>query len=214
MPRPQKLLIATRNKGKLREYRQILADLPMQITDLETEGIHEEVEETGRTFTENAIRKATAYARLSGLWTWADDSGLEVDALDGQPGVHSARYAGPGASDEERYRLLLQRLADVPPDRRSARFRCVVAIATPDGRVETAEGRCEGEIISTPRGTHGFGYDPVFYLPERGMTMAELPPEEKNRISHRARAAQAARAILERMLAERADAPPPDSEEA
>jgi len=199
------LLIATHNPGKLREYRQLLRDLPLEITDLDAEGITEEIPETGKTFAENAIQKATAYARISGLWTWADDSGLEVDALNGEPGVRSARFGGPGASDEDRYRLLLQRMAHVPPGQRSARFRCVIAIATPDGRVEVAEGRCEGEIALAPRGAHGFGYDPVFYLPEWGKTMADLSPEEKNRISHRARAAQAARAILERMLRERPD---------
>ena len=172
------------------------------MVDLYQEGIQGSVAETGRTFTENAIQKATAYARLSGLWTWADDSGLEVDALGGEPGIHSARYAGPDASDEDRYRLLLRRLAHVPPGQRSARFRCVVALATPEGRVETAEGRCEGEIALAPRGAHGFGYDPIFYLPERGKTMAELPLEEKNRISHRGQAARAARRILERWLSE------------
>ena len=196
----RKLLIATHNAGKLREYRQLLADLPVEITSLEAEGITEQVEERGRSFVENAVQKATAYARLSGLWTWADDSGLEVDALGGEPGVRSARYAGPDASDEDRYRLLLQRMRDVPQGQRSARFRCAVAIATPDGHVEIAEGSCEGEIALAPRGTHGFGYDPVFYLPEYGLTMAELPPEEKNKISHRARAARIARNLLSRML--------------
>ncbi len=205
MARPRKLLIATRNPGKLREYRALLADLSLEIVDLDQVGIREQIPETGETFAENAIQKATTYARWSGLWTWADDSGLEVDALGGEPGVRSARYAGPNATDADRYRLLLERMADVPPGRRTARFRCVIAIATPEGRVETAEGSCEGEIALAPRGSHGFGYDPVFYLPTHGCTMAELPPEEKNRISHRARAAQAARQILERLLAEQVE---------
>ncbi len=209
MPDRLRLLIATHNRGKLREYRQLLADLPVEVADLDQIGIIEEVPETGSTFTENAVQKALAYARLSGLWTWADDSGLEVDALGGEPGVHSARFAGPNAADEDRYRLLLQRMAHVPPGRRTARFRCVIAIATPEGRVEVAEGHCEGEIALAPRGEHGFGYDPVFYLPDRQLTMAELPPEEKNRISHRARAARAARWILERMLAEANDTDDP-----
>jgi XTP/dITP diphosphohydrolase len=202
MPGRLKLLIATRNRGKLREYRQLLADMPIEVTDLNELGIVEEVAETGDTFVENAIQKALAYARLSGLWTWADDSGLEVDALNGEPGVHSARFAGPDATEAARYHLLLQRMAHIPPGQRTARFRCVIAIATPEGRVEVAEGHCEGEIAFTPRGEHGFGYDPVFYLPDRHLTMAELSLEEKNRISHRARAAQTARQILERMLAE------------
>lgn len=205
MPGRLRLLVATRNRGKLREYRQLLADMPVEVIDLEELGIMEEVAETGSTFVENAVQKALAYARLSGLWTWAEDSGLEVDALGGEPGVHSARFAGPEATDADRYRLLLQRMAHVPPGQRTARFRCVIAIATPEGRVELAEGHCEGEIALAPRGAHGFGYDPVFYLPDRQRTMAELPPEEKNRISHRAQAARTARQILERMLADLSD---------
>ncbi|MCD6289672.1 MAG: XTP/dITP diphosphatase [Anaerolineae bacterium] len=196
----RKLLIATRNAGKLHEYCQLLADLPVEVTSLEEEGITEQVEESGQSFVENAVQKAVEYARLSGLWTWADDSGLEVDALGGEPGVRSARYAGPNANDEDRYRLLLQRMRDVPRGQRSARFRCAIAIATPDGRVEVAEGSCEGKITLSPRGEYGFGYDPVFYVPEYGRTMAELLPEEKNKISHRARAARVAREILCRML--------------
>ncbi len=202
MPGRRKLLIATRNQGKLREYRQLLADVPVEVIDLDGLGIVEEVAETGSTFAENAVQKALAYAQLSGLWAWADDSGLEVDALEGEPGVRSARFAGPDATDADRYRLLLQRMAHVPPGQRTARFRCVIAIATPEGRTEVAEGRCEGEIALAPRGEHGFGYDPVFYLPDRHCTMAELSPEEKNRISHRAQAARAAKRILKRMLAD------------
>ncbi len=206
----RRLLIATHNPGKVREYRELLADLPLEVTYLDAEGVTEEVEETGATFAENAILKATAYARLSGLLTWADDSGLAVDALDGAPGVYSARYAGPGAGDADRYRKLLDALSGVPWDRRTARFRCTVAIA--GGTVETlhvetlhvetlhatsllrhtADGVCEGIITFGPAGDNGFGYDPIFYLPEHGLTMAQLPPEVKNRISHRGRAAQAA----------------------
>ncbi|MFN2226659.1 MAG: non-canonical purine NTP pyrophosphatase, partial [Anaerolineae bacterium] len=137
----------------------------------------------------------------SGLPTLADDSGLEVDALDGAPGVRSARYAGPGASDIDRYRKLLAVLAGVPPDRRSARFRCVVALALPDGQVHTAEGACEGEIGFAPRGEFGFGYDPVFIVAgQEGRTMAELEPEVKNCISHRARAVEAMLPDLPRLL--------------
>jgi len=196
----RKLLVATRNAGKVREYRQLLADLPLEITYLDAEGIDLDVEETGESFAENAVLKATAYAQVSGLWTWADDSGLEVDALNGAPGIRSSRYAGPGASDEDRYRRLLRELEGVPWEKRTARFRCVVAIATPTGEVRTAEGSCEGVIAFEPRGSHGFGYDPVFFLPERGCTMAQLPPEVKNRISHRGQAAQAAKQLLQEML--------------
>jgi XTP/dITP diphosphohydrolase len=197
----RKLLVATNNPGKLREYAALLAGLPATLTTPAQEGLTFEVDETGETFAENATLKALAYARASGLLTLADDSGLEVDALDGAPGVYSARYAGPGAGDADRYRLLLRRLAGVPQERRAARFRCVVALATPAGEAQTAEGRCEGVIGFEPRGEHGFGYDPVFYLPERGQTMAELPPEVKNRISHRARAIEAARPLLQALLA-------------
>ena len=195
------LLVATRNPGKAREYEDLLAGLPLRITTLAAERVAVEVEETGSTFAENAILKATSYAFMTGLLTWADDSGLEVDALGGAPGVLSARYAGPGASDAARYRKLLDVLAGVPWDRRTARFRCTVALATPEGATRTASGECQGIIAFGPAGCNGFGYDPVFYLPDRGLTMAQLPPEVKNQISHRARAAHAAVAILSGMLA-------------
>ncbi len=201
MTTPRKLLIATRNAGKVREYRELLAALPLEVTYLDAEGITLEVEETGDTFADNAVLKATTYARASGLWTWADDSGLEVDALGGAPGVYSARYAGPNASDADRYRKLLDALAGVPWDQRTARFRCVVALATPEGGdVRTTEGVCEGIIAFGPLGNNGFGYDPVFYLPDRGVTMAQLPPEEKHAISHRGRAARAMVAVLSGMI--------------
>jgi XTP/dITP diphosphohydrolase len=196
----RKLLLATNNPGKLQEYADLLKGLPVALTSPAQEGLSLAVDESGATFAENAILKVRAYAEASGLPTLADDSGLEVDALDGGPGVRSARYAGEGASDEDRYRLLLRNLREVPEERRTARFRCVVAVAWPEGDVHTAEGRCEGVIGFEPRGTHGFGYDPVFYLPDRGQTMAELPPAVKNRISHRARAAQAALPILWQLL--------------
>jgi XTP/dITP diphosphohydrolase len=195
-----RLLIATHNPGKVREYRQLLAGLPLELTCPAQEGLDIEVAETGESFAENARLKAAAYARASGLLTLADDSGLEVNALGGEPGIRSARYAGSGASDEERYQLLLEKLRGVPWEERAAHFHCVIAVATPDGRIHTAEGTCEGIIAFAPKGEHGFGYDPVFYFQEYGKTMAELPPETKNRISHRARAAQGAREILERKL--------------
>ncbi len=190
------LLIATHNQGKLREYRQLLAGLPFAITSLAEQGIEAAVPEVGKTFAENAALKAQAYAALSRSLTMADDSGLEVAALGGEPGVQSARYAGEEASDAERIALLLSRLRDVPWEERRARFRCVIAIAEPQGNVRLAEGEVGGFITFAPKGREGFGYDPVFYLPELGRTMAELAPEEKNRISHRARAAQAARELL------------------
>jgi len=194
--RDKKLLLATNNKGKTREYKSLLRGIPFEIVTLADEGITTEVEETGLSFDENARLKATTMAKKSGLLTLADDSGLEVDALGGEPGVHSARYAGEGASDVDRLNYLLSRLKDVPGDRRSARFRCVIAIAAPDGKVELCSGECRGFITTEPRGYNGFGYDPVFYLPELGKTMAELPAEEKNKISHRARAAEKAREVL------------------
>ena len=195
-----KLLVATNNPGKVREYEALLRGLPLTLTYPAQEGIDIEVEETGSTFAENACLKAAAYARASGLLTLADDSGLEVDALGGEPGTRSARYAGQGASDEDRYRLLLSKLKGVPWERRTARFRCVIAVARPQGEVRTAEGTCEGVIAFEPRGEHGFGYDPVFYMAECGQTMAELELEVKNRISHRARAAEGARRILQELL--------------
>lgn len=196
----RKLLVATHNPGKVREYRDLLSALPLEVTYLDAEGITDEVDENGTTFAENATLKATTYAALSGLWTWADDSGLEVDALDGAPGVYSARYAGPGATDAERYRKLLDALTGVPWDRRSARFRCTVALATPDGQIRTADGACEGIIAFGPAGENGFGYDPVFYMPELGATMAQLEPDVKNVVSHRARAARIAANVLAEML--------------
>jgi XTP/dITP diphosphohydrolase len=183
-----KLLIATHNPGKVKEYQALLTGLPLELTYPAQKGLDIEVAETGGSFAKNASLKATAYAKASGLLTLADDSGLEVDALGGEPGIRSARYAGRGASDEERYRLLLEKLQGVPWEKRTARFCCVIAVATPEGQIYTTEGSCEGIIAFAPKGEHGFGYDPVFYFPEYGMTMAELPLEIKNRISHRARA--------------------------
>lgn len=196
----RKLLIATHNPGKAREYRALLADLPLDVTYLDAEGITHEVDETGATMAENARLKAREYAQLSGLWTWADDSGLEVDALDGAPGVYSARYAGEGKTDADRYRKLLDALTGVPWDRRTARFRCAVALATPEGELRVTEGVCEGVIAFGPAGSNGFGYDPVFYMPEHGATMAQLPQEVKNRVSHRARASEKAVGLLREML--------------
>lgn len=195
----RRLLIATGNPGKLKEYREIFKELPLTVTSPPEEGTSLFVKECGRSYTENAILKAKAYARASGLLTLADDSGLEVEALGGAPGIFSSRYGGK-ASDEDRYRLLLEKMKAIPQEKRQARFVCFAALATPQGEVEIAEGSCPGVIAFAPRGKHGFGYDPVFYLPEQGCTMAELEPEAKNRISHRARAALKIKKVLQKKI--------------
>ncbi len=191
------LLIATHNAGKLREYERLLAGLRFRLRSPAGRGLSVTAAENGATFEENARHKAALYAAAAGLPALADDSGLEVDALDGAPGVLSARYV-PG-SDADRVRALLEALRDVPWERRGARFRCVIAVARPGGVMGTAEGICEGTIALEPAGDGGFGYDPVFYLPELDCTMAQLKPDEKNRISHRARAAEAALPLLRRL---------------
>jgi len=191
-----RLLIATHNRGKLIEYQALFADVPLELVTLDDVGIRGEIEETGATFAENARLKALAYARASGLLTLADDSGLEVDALGGEPGVRSKRYAGDNKSDAERNAFLLAKLRDVPAEQRTARFRCAIAIATPDGRLWETDGTCEGAIAFDARGANGFGYDPIFHVTERGVRMAELSTAENNRVSHRARAAEKARRVL------------------
>ena len=191
------LLVATTNRGKLEEYRRMLAGLPFTLLDLSDVGITTAIPETGTTYAENARLKAEGCAQLSHLLTLADDSGLEVAALHREPGVYSARYGGE-ATDQGRTRLLLERLKGVPFHERLARFVCVIAIADPTGRVETVEGTVGGVIEFEPRGTGGFGYDPVFFLLDRGMTMAELDSDEKNWISHRGEALRKARPLLER----------------
>lgn len=192
----QKLLLATNNRGKVREYHLLLSDVPFKLVTPAAEGITTIVDETGTSLEENARLKATILAAESHLLTLADDSGLEVDALGGEPGYLSARYAGENASDRDRVDFLLSRLKDVPREKRTARFRCVIALATPRGEVELCSGECPGYITFSPRGKHGFGYDPVFYLPELDMTMAELPLSLKNRVSHRGQAARKAAEIL------------------
>ncbi|MCX7911920.1 MAG: XTP/dITP diphosphatase [Dehalococcoidales bacterium] len=201
-PVPPRLLIATNNQGKLHEYRSLLSDVPFTLVSPAELGLDIAVAETGTTFEENARLKALALADACGLLTLADDSGLEVDALGGAPGVYSARYAGEHATDRERISLLLERLRGIPEDKRTARFVCVIAIAAPDGKVALFRGECTGTIAGEPKGSGGFGYDPVFYLPELGRTMAELSPGEKNRLSHRARAAAKAREYLKSLRPE------------
>ncbi|MBN1261712.1 MAG: RdgB/HAM1 family non-canonical purine NTP pyrophosphatase [Anaerolineae bacterium] len=201
LERPRvRLLLATHNRGKRREWQYFLAGLPFEILLPDDLGFDSEVEETGATYVDNALLKARTLAGASGLPALADDSGLEVDALEGAPGVRSARYRL--GTDAVRYRALLTALEGVPSEERAARFRCVAALVLPDGTERLAEGVCEGVITAAPAGAGGFGYDPVFYLPDQGCTMAELTADEKNRISHRARAASAMRPFLEKLLLE------------
>lgn len=190
------LVVATRNRGKFREIAAILGDWPGSLRSLEEfPGLPEAVED-GPTLAENALKKARWVAAQTGLPALADDSGLEVEALEGAPGVHSARFGGPGLTDAERNGLLLEQLREVPSEQRRARFRCVVALVLPDGREWSAEGTCEGQITLEPVGTCGFGYDPIFEVAGWGRTMAELPLEVKNTLSHRARALRALRQLL------------------
>ncbi len=199
-----RILLATSNQGKLRELRDMTKFLDVEIISWKDLPHHPAIEETGTTFEENAISKARQAAVFSGLPALADDSGLEVDALDGRPGVYSARYAGPGASDADRIIKLLDELDGVSQDRRTARFRCVAAFVDPTGplgeRVHVTTGVCEGRILTHPVGAGGFGYDPVFFHPPSNKTFAELKPEEKNRISHRAMAMKAMVSFLEKYL--------------
>ena len=195
-----KLLIATGNPGKARELAEVLEGLPLQLTTLTNEGIKATVEETGATLEENALLKARAYSALSHLPTLADDSGLEVNALNGEPGVYAKRYAGENATDQERVQYLLTKLQGVPWERRVARFRAVIAVVLPSGREQVCEGIVEGLIALDPTGEGGFGYDPIFYLPQFGMTMAELPLAQKNSVSHRGQAAREAVRLLQTLM--------------
>ncbi|MEO7001452.1 MAG: RdgB/HAM1 family non-canonical purine NTP pyrophosphatase [Ktedonobacterales bacterium] len=197
-PPPQRLVIATTNPHKVEEFRALLADLPYTLVSLTDLGVTLDVEETGDTFAANAILKAVAYADITGLPTLADDSGLEIDALNGEPGIYSARWAGADVTYAERHRILLARLADVPPEGRTARYRCAIAVAepAPRGLSGVVEGTLEGRIADAPAGTGGFGYDPIFYVPEQGRTVGQMSAQEKHRISHRARAASKAHDLL------------------
>ncbi len=190
------LLLATTNVHKLEEYRAIFSDIPFHLLSLRDVQLDLDVEESGTTFAENAELKALAYAHASGMLSLADDSGLEIDALGGAPGVYSARFAGVETSYAERFRIILEQLHELPMRQRSARFRCAITIAEPLGYYQTVEGTLEGEIALAPRGGHGFGYDPIFFVPELGKTTAELTSEQKNNISHRGRAAQLAAVLL------------------
>jgi XTP/dITP diphosphohydrolase len=207
MPDPlkQTLVIATRNQGKVREMRALLRQLMPRIKDITLASLRDfpdapAIEESGATFHENARIKALTIAAHTGCLTLGDDSGLEVDALGGAPGVYSARYAGPHARDDENNQKLLAALRTVPPDRRSARFVCVIALALPDNVLGLFEGVCHGVIGAEPRGSNGFGYDPLFVKTDYGKTFAELSHSVKNRISHRALAVEKAAVMLERYL--------------
>lgn len=198
----KQLLIATNNKGKIKELQDLLKDTGIQLVTPQQIGIDLDVIEDGGTYAENAAKKAIAFAESSGLISLADDSGLEVDALNGAPGLYSARYGSPDGgklSDAERRAFLIRNLQDMPRPW-TARFHATIAVAVPNGETHLAEGFCEGEIIPEERGTGGFGYDPIFLLSELGKTMAELSMKEKNRLSHRARAVMNARGILEMLL--------------
>jgi XTP/dITP diphosphohydrolase len=193
------LLIATNNKGKILEIKDILADLEISLLTPADLGLALEVAEDGHTYAENAARKAAAFAAASGLPSLADDSGLEVDALGGRPGLHSNRFGPQPSTEASRRRYLLEQLQGKPRPW-TARFRATIAIAVPGREVRFAAGECEGEIIPIERGTGGFGYDPLFLLPDLGKTMAELDAKNKNRLSHRARALQNAIPVLKEIL--------------
>ncbi|ABB32104.1 non-canonical purine NTP pyrophosphatase, rdgB/HAM1 family [Geobacter metallireducens RCH3] len=182
------LIVATRNKGKLLEIGKILEGVHCRIYSLADFPDLPEIEEDGVTFEQNAIKKASAIAQLTGLPALADDSGLVVDALGGRPGVFSARYAGTGATDETNNAKLLEELRGTPPERRGAAFHCVIALCLPDGSCTTFSGELRGSILEVPQGGGGFGYDPLFFVEEEGSSLAELPLERKNRLSHRGKA--------------------------
>ncbi|HJV44498.1 MAG TPA: XTP/dITP diphosphatase [Bacillota bacterium] len=184
----KKIVLATRNKGKIKELREMLAKYQVEVLGLDDFPQTPEVEEDGLTFEHNAIKKAQTISDYLMLPALADDSGVEVDALGGQPGVFSARFAGNHATDEQNNRKIIEAIRDIPESERSARFRCVLALAVPGKEVWTCDGVCEGVIITEPQGTNGFGYDPLFFLPKFGLTMAQLSSEGKNQISHRGKA--------------------------
>lgn len=184
----KQVIIATQNKGKAKDFEALFGPLGYEVLTLRDVAKDMDVEETGVTFEENAILKAEAVAETLQTTVIADDSGLEIDALDGEPGVYSARYAGEAKSDEANIEKVLAKLESVPEEQRRARFRCVLAIASPNKKTRTYSGSCEGLILSERRGDYGFGYDPIFFVPNEGKAMAELVPEEKAAISHRGNA--------------------------
>lgn len=191
-----KIIFATGNMGKLAEIREILSDSDVEIISMKDAGVNIDIVEDGSTFEENAIIKAKAVFKETGILTLADDSGLEVDYLNKEPGIYSARYMGEDTPYSIKMQSLIDRLEGVPDEKRSARFVCAIAAALPDGNVVTTRGTLEGRIAYEPKGEHGFGYDPIFFLPERGCTDAELPEGEKNKIGHRGKALRAMKELL------------------
>jgi XTP/dITP diphosphohydrolase len=196
-----KLLIGTNNPDKLAELREIFADIPVHLTSPHEEGLTLDPEETGATFAENAILKARIFAQATGLPALADDSGLEVDAMGGEPGIYSARYGDTAKNDHVgRYRIVLDRLRETPWAERTARFRCVLAVVTPEAVLGVVDGAVEGFIAYEPKGHNGFGYDPIFFVPELNLNLAEISAAEKHAISHRGRAARAAIPLIRQLF--------------
>jgi XTP/dITP diphosphohydrolase len=192
----EKLIFATGNENKMKEIRMILADCGYEILSMKEAGIDVDIVEDGKTFEENAIIKATAISKLAGCLVLADDSGLEVDAMDKAPGIYSARWEGEDTPYSIKNQKIIDNLKDVPDEKRTARFVCAIAAAFPDGHVVTRRGTIEGRIAYEPAGENGFGYDPIFYVPEFGKTTAELSPEEKNKVSHRGKALEMIREVI------------------
>lgn len=195
-----KLILATGNRGKVREFQELLASMAVEVISMRDAGIYTDINETGSTFEENALIKAREVRRITGGYTIADDSGLVVDSLDGAPGIYSSRFGGEGATDSEKNFKLLAMLKDVEPAKRTARFVCSIAFINKEGREFVVTGKCEGMIAFSPKGENGFGYDPIFFIPEYDKTMAQLEPELKNQISHRGRAMKALKDILKSEL--------------
>ena len=194
----KRMIFATGNENKMKEIREILGALPLEILSMKEAGVSADIVEDGKTFEENALIKARAICKLAGEMVLADDSGLEIDYLNKEPGIYSARYMGEDTSYHIKNKSLIDRLEGVPDEKRTARFVCAIAAVFPDGKELVVRGTVEGIIGYEEKGEHGFGYDPIFYLPERGCTTAELPPEEKNSISHRGNALRLMKELLER----------------
>lgn len=195
-----RIIFATGNKDKMKEIRMILSDLDVPVFSMKEAGVSADIEENGKTFVENAVIKATAVQKMTGDIVLADDSGLEIDFLNGEPGIYSARYMGEDTSYDIKNNAILERLKGVPEEQRTARFVCAIAAAMPDGSVLTSEGVMEGAIGHKIAGENGFGYDPIFYLPECGCTSAEISPEKKNELSHRGKALRKMREQLKNKL--------------
>lgn len=191
-----KIVFATTNEGKVKEIKEILGDFPIEVVSMKGMGITADIEENGTTFEENSLIKARALAKLTGLPALADDSGLEVDYLNGEPGIYSARYLGRDTDYDYKNNYIIDKLSGAKGEDRSARFVCVISLVLPDGREFVERGVVEGLIGYEQKGENGFGYDPIFYLPEYGKTSAELPPEKKNKISHRGKALTAMKKLI------------------